>query len=143
MRQTRRLRPLSEYAAAIRAVLPDSQVFAMNYEALAQRTADRLGLTQNDLRVTRPHGCRSASQHRATLSAVLFSMGRRREVCHSGFRRRRLYWLASQARYAGAASEPTRERIARRAYEIFAGRGYAHGCHEQDWLQAERELRGG
>ena len=33
------------------------------------------------------------------------------------------------------------ERIARRAYEIFLARGGHHGHHEEDWLQAERELK--
>jgi hypothetical protein len=33
------------------------------------------------------------------------------------------------------------EQIARRAYEIFLARGGQHGHHEQDWQQAERELR--
>lgn len=36
--------------------------------------------------------------------------------------------------------QPTHDQIARRAYEIYANRGYTHGNHEQDWLQAEREL---
>lgn len=35
----------------------------------------------------------------------------------------------------------THEQIARRAYEIFLARGGQHGHHEQDWQQAERELR--
>jgi hypothetical protein len=33
------------------------------------------------------------------------------------------------------------ERIAARAYEIFVARGGEHGHHEEDWYQAERELR--
>ncbi|WP_426750044.1 DUF2934 domain-containing protein [Myxococcus sp. Y35] len=36
---------------------------------------------------------------------------------------------------------PTSEQIARRAYEIFLARGGTHGYAEQDWFQAERELR--
>nr|QKW93663.1 hypothetical protein [Vitiosangium cumulatum] len=36
---------------------------------------------------------------------------------------------------------PTHEQIARRAYELFLSRGGSHGRHEDDWLQAERELR--
>lgn len=36
---------------------------------------------------------------------------------------------------------PTHEQIARRAYEIFLARGGAQGSAEQDWHQAERELR--
>ncbi|WNG38996.1 DUF2934 domain-containing protein [Archangium violaceum] len=38
-------------------------------------------------------------------------------------------------------SGPTQEQIARRAYELFLARGGSHGRHEDDWLQAERELR--
>ncbi len=33
------------------------------------------------------------------------------------------------------------EQIARRAYEIYLARGGEHGRHEDDWNQAERELR--
>jgi hypothetical protein len=36
---------------------------------------------------------------------------------------------------------PTHEQIARRAYEIFLARGGQSGNPEQDWHQAERELR--
>jgi hypothetical protein len=36
----------------------------------------------------------------------------------------------------------THEEIARRAYEIFEHRGRVHGYDLDDWLQAERELRG-
>ncbi|NVJ01799.1 DUF2934 domain-containing protein [Myxococcus sp. AM009] len=36
---------------------------------------------------------------------------------------------------------PTNEQLARRAYEIFLARGGTHGSSEQDWFQAERELR--
>ena len=32
--------------------------------------------------------------------------------------------------------------IARRAFEIFCERGFQHGHDIEDWLQAERELRG-
>ena len=31
--------------------------------------------------------------------------------------------------------------IRRRAYELYADRGYTDGLHEQDWLEAEREVR--
>jgi hypothetical protein len=37
---------------------------------------------------------------------------------------------------------PTHEQIARRAYELFEQRGPEHGHDIDDWLQAERELRG-
>jgi hypothetical protein len=39
--------------------------------------------------------------------------------------------------------EVTSEQISRRAYEIYQQRGGVHGRHEDDWRQAERELRGG
>ena len=32
--------------------------------------------------------------------------------------------------------------IAQRAFEIFCDRGFQHGHDLEDWLQAERELRG-
>ncbi|AKJ01699.1 hypothetical protein ATI61_103411 [Archangium gephyra] len=47
------------------------------------------------------------------------------------------------ARNAAASNrtQPTHEQIARRAYELFLARGGGHGQHEQDWAQAERELK--
>lgn len=44
----------------------------------------------------------------------------------------------------GTASrrEPSQEDIARRAYEIYLERGGRHGNDADDWLRAERELRG-
>ena len=39
-------------------------------------------------------------------------------------------------------SEPTNEQIAARAYEIYLTRGASSGSDVEDWLQAERELRG-
>ncbi len=35
----------------------------------------------------------------------------------------------------------THEEIAMRAYEIYQARGGNHGRHEDDWQQAERELK--
>lgn len=40
-------------------------------------------------------------------------------------------------------AEPSREDIARRAHQLFEERGGHHGYHNQDWEQAERELREG
>jgi hypothetical protein len=37
----------------------------------------------------------------------------------------------------------TQEQIARRAYEIYASRGYAPGDQTADWYEAERQLRAG
>jgi hypothetical protein len=40
-----------------------------------------------------------------------------------------------------AIAEPTQEQIATRAYEIFLARGGEPGHNEEDWYQAERELK--
>ena len=37
----------------------------------------------------------------------------------------------------------TRDQIAKRAYEIYANRGYAAGDQTADWLEAERQLKAG
>jgi hypothetical protein len=39
------------------------------------------------------------------------------------------------------ARAPTREEIARRAYQIYVDRGAEHGRDWDDWLQADGELR--
>jgi hypothetical protein len=39
-----------------------------------------------------------------------------------------------------APMAPTREEIARRAYELYLARGKADGHQLEDWVQAEREL---
>ncbi len=44
---------------------------------------------------------------------------------------------AAKAKKAG----PSLEEISRRAYEIYQARGGEHGRHEEDWQQAERELK--
>jgi Protein of unknown function (DUF2934) len=38
-------------------------------------------------------------------------------------------------------NEPAREEIERRAYELYLRRGEVHGYEQDDWLQAERELK--
>jgi hypothetical protein len=42
-----------------------------------------------------------------------------------------------------AARSITSEDIARRAFEIYASRGYAAGDQNADWYEAERQLRAG
>jgi hypothetical protein len=37
----------------------------------------------------------------------------------------------------------TQDQIARRAYDIYASRGYAPGDPTADWYEAERQLRAG
>ncbi len=48
---------------------------------------------------------------------------------------------AKQAASQRASPDPTREKIAARAYEIFITRGGQHGRDVEDWLRAESELR--
>ena len=38
---------------------------------------------------------------------------------------------------------PSADEIAKRAYEIYASRGYASGDQNADWLEAERQLKAG
>ncbi len=49
----------------------------------------------------------------------------------------------TKAPVASASRQPTQEEIAKRAYEIYAGRGYAPGDQHADWLEAERQLKAG
>ena len=44
---------------------------------------------------------------------------------------------------SAATRQPSAEEIAKRAYEIYAGRGYAPGDQNADWLEAERQLKAG
>ncbi len=134
-----RLRTFSQYAEAIKAALPFEEDQAMDYGVVALATAERLDLTEVELAALRASGRRLANQHRSSLSCVLFGMKRRGEIVCSG-RRKTKYWRP-RMRYAGAG--PTVEQIAERAYAIFEARGREHGRDEQDWLQAERELRRG
>jgi hypothetical protein len=39
------------------------------------------------------------------------------------------------------ASAPDAEQISRRAYERFEARGSEHGHDQEDWFEAEREVR--
>ncbi len=38
-------------------------------------------------------------------------------------------------------ANPTREQIAKRAHEIWVKNGCRHGQDEQNWLEAERQLK--
>ncbi len=42
---------------------------------------------------------------------------------------------------APVKAAPTREQIAKRAYEIYLARGQSPGHENEDWAQAERELK--
>jgi hypothetical protein len=46
----------------------------------------------------------------------------------------------AKAEPAKAKAAPTCEEIAKRAFEIYMGRGQAAGRETEDWAQAEREL---
>ncbi len=48
--------------------------------------------------------------------------------------------LLAMKKERAAKSAPTREDIARRAYEIYLERGGAPGHELEDWTRAEREL---
>jgi len=50
--------------------------------------------------------------------------------------------LAEQPVATTAVCQPSPDEIAHLAYSYWAARGYAGGSSEQDWLRAERELRG-
>jgi Protein of unknown function (DUF2934) len=47
------------------------------------------------------------------------------------------------AKAAAPKPEVTWQAIERRAFEIYAGRGYAAGDQNADWYEAERQLRAG
>lgn len=48
--------------------------------------------------------------------------------------------LSKPERNTSPAQSPSREEIARRAYEIYLARGQTGGREVEDWVQAEREL---
>jgi len=51
---------------------------------------------------------------------------------------------AAAGRAPKASAQPataTNSDIARRAYDLYLGRGCEHGHDVDDWMQAERELR--
>jgi hypothetical protein len=47
-----------------------------------------------------------------------------------------------QVRNAAAERSDEQTRIERRAYELYLERGGSHGQDWEDWLAAEREIRG-
>jgi hypothetical protein len=48
---------------------------------------------------------------------------------------------ATPAASASVEIKVTEEQIERRAHEIYLARGGEHGHDQEDWLQAERELK--
>jgi hypothetical protein len=50
--------------------------------------------------------------------------------------------LESQTSRAARPYKIADSEIARRAFELYCERGAQHGSDLEDWLQAERELRG-
>jgi hypothetical protein len=46
----------------------------------------------------------------------------------------------AETNFPSAGSQPTRDQIALRAYEIYLERGCEPGHELEDWTQAEREL---
>ena len=49
---------------------------------------------------------------------------------------------AEQTPIGPPAAEPSDDDIRRRAFERYQARGGNHGRHFDDWLEAEKELRG-
>jgi DUF2934 family protein len=47
----------------------------------------------------------------------------------------------TQPRTENPNRSPSQEQIAKRAYQIFQARGGEHGRHDEDWKQAEQELK--
>jgi hypothetical protein len=50
--------------------------------------------------------------------------------------------ISKPVRHMQPSFDDLRERIATRAYELYAQRGFREGCAEEDWLDAEREIIG-
>ena len=48
----------------------------------------------------------------------------------------------SEPAASAAVCGPSQDEIARLAYSYWEARGYAGGSSEEDWLRAERKLRG-
>jgi DUF2934 family protein len=49
--------------------------------------------------------------------------------------------LSTSEEQSISLNEPIREEIERRAYEIYLSREGVHGHDQDDWLQAEREIK--
>jgi Protein of unknown function (DUF2934) len=47
-----------------------------------------------------------------------------------------------RAATGGPATTPSPDEVRRRAYELYVRRGGTHGNDLEDWLEAERQLRG-
>ena len=80
-----------------------------------------------------PHSFSSAPAPVAVPTTASSGIAERSEVKGSG-------------KAKGPVSSPRQigqEEIARRAFEIYAGRGYAQGDSTADWLEAERQLKAG
>jgi hypothetical protein len=48
--------------------------------------------------------------------------------------------ISTPARHTQPSFDDLHARIATRAYELYAQRGFREGCAEEDWLDAEREI---
>ncbi len=51
-------------------------------------------------------------------------------------------YVAAEPEATGSGSGLNRDEIARRAYELYLRRGSRNGHDVEDWLEAERQLRG-
>ena len=59
----------------------------------------------------------------------------------AGLESTELELVESEQKQPKLTDAPTVEEIRQRAYELHLEGGCVHGRHEDDWLQAERELK--
>ncbi len=126
-----RLRSRENYIEAITNTLSNHNG-AMKFSMIANETSETLNLKQEELRKVRPNGYRTTNQHRSNVSSILYYMRIKGLIVVSGDGRQRKYSLSNQ---------PTHSEIEQLAFKKYAGRGYVNGNAEQDWLEAEKELR--
>jgi len=124
------LRSRSKYIEAVTDALLNHNG-ALKFSMIANETAEMLGLKQDELRRVRPNGYRTTNKHRSDVSSTLYHMRIKGLVVASGEGRQRRYSLY----------QPTHNEIEQLAFKKYAGRGYVDGNAEQDWLEAEKELR--
>ncbi len=79
---------------------------------------------------------KSAAQTPASTPAPAASRAEKSEIKGSGTA------ISTKAEVA-KKKDITYDMIAKRAYEIYASRGYAPGNPDEDWHEAERQLRAG
>jgi hypothetical protein len=94
-------------------------------------------------KTTRARASRAASSRRAVATKASAGVpGEETFAARAGVDQPPMDASSSSARASAMASEPSEEQIRERAYQRYLERGARHGRHFEDWLEAERELRG-